>query len=51
MKAIFAFGPFTVDPTTNVLRRDDAPVAIGHRAVALLLSLLNATERSYPRTN
>lgn len=40
MKPIFAFGPFTLDTAAGVLRREDAAVAIGNRALALLLTLL-----------
>lgn len=38
----FVFGPFTLDPARGTLLRDDVPVAIGHRAISLLLALVRA---------
>ena len=38
----FVFGPFTLDAARGTLLRDDVPVAIGHRAISLLLALVRA---------
>ncbi len=41
----YAFGQFTLDPGSGVLRRDGQPVTLGQRAVALLKALLDADGR------
>ena len=41
----FLFGAFVLDPARGALLRDGAPVAIGHRAIALLEALVNADGR------
>jgi TolB-like protein/cytochrome c-type biogenesis protein CcmH/NrfG len=38
--ARFAFGPFVLDPGLGTLLRDDTPVALGHRGLKLLTTLV-----------
>src|SRR6266568_1022012 len=42
MAAIFAFGPFRLDSDSEMLFRDNEPVTLGRRAVALLRMLLES---------
>jgi TolB-like protein len=45
MDLIWEFGPFRVDGRTGVLQRDGAPVPLGQRASALLLTLLQRRDQ------